>query len=81
MSDFYQLSSPPELEECHFKNLKRKIVDEKLMQVNLQIDQLYSSDDFLKIAFASFKEPVTYDELMPVARIISTHTEADSIFN
>ena len=51
------------------------------MQVNLQIDQLYSSDDFLKIAFASFKEPVTYDELMPVARIISTHTEADSIFN
>jgi hypothetical protein len=51
------------------------------MLLNLQIDQQYSSDDFLKIAFASFKEHVTYDELMPVARIISTHTETDSIFN
>lgn len=64
-----------------FKNLKQKIIDENLMLLNLQIDQQYSSDDFLKIAFASFKEPVTYDELMPVARIISTHTETDSIFN
>jgi hypothetical protein len=51
------------------------------MLLNLQIDQQYSSDDFLKIAFASFKEPITYDELMPIARIISTHTETDSIFN
>jgi hypothetical protein len=64
-----------------FKNLKQKIDDENLMLLNLQIDQQYSSDDFLKIAFASFKEHVTYDELMPVARIISTHTETDSIFN
>jgi len=49
--------------------------------VNLQIDQQCSSDGFLNIAFVSFKESVTYDEFMPVARIISTHTETDSILN
>ncbi len=64
-----------------FKNLKQKIVDENLVIVNLQIDQQYSSDDFLNIALESFKEPVTYDDFMPVARIISSHTETDSIFN
>ena len=64
-----------------FKNLKKKILDENLMLLNLQIDQQYSSDDFLNTSFASFKEPVAYDEFMPVARIISTHTETDLIFN
>ncbi len=64
-----------------FKNLKQKIVDENLVIVNLQIDQQCSSDDFLNIALESFKEPVTYDDFMPVARIISSHTETDSIFN
>ncbi len=64
-----------------FKNLKQKIVDENLVLVNLQIDQQCSSDDFLNIALESFKEPVTYDDFMPVARIISSHTETDSIFN
>jgi hypothetical protein len=64
-----------------FKNLKQKIVDENLVIVNLQIDQQCSSDDFLNIALQSFKEPVTYDDFMPVARIISSHTETDSIFN
>lgn len=64
-----------------FKNLKQKIVDENLVIVNLQIDQQCSSDDFLNIALESFKEPVTFDDFMPVARIISSHTETDSIFN
>ena len=64
-----------------FKNLKQKIVDENLVIVNLQIDQQCSSDDFLNIALASFIEPVIYDEFMPVARIIFTHTETDLIFN
>jgi hypothetical protein len=64
-----------------FKNLKQKIVNENLVLVNLQIDQQCSSDDFLNIALESFKEPVTYDDFMPVARIISSHTETDSIFN
>ena len=62
-----------------FKNLKQKIDNEKLVLVNLQIDQQCSSDYFLNIAFASFKESVTYDEFMPVARTISTHTETDSM--
>jgi len=62
-----------------FKNLKQKIENEKLVLVNLQIDQQCSSDYFLNIDFASFKEPVTYDEFMPVARTISTHTETDSM--
>ncbi len=64
-----------------FKNLKQKIVNENLVLVNLQIDRQCSSDDFLNIALESFKEPVTYDDFMPVARIISSHTETDSIFN
>jgi hypothetical protein len=64
-----------------FKNLKQKIFNENLVLANLQIDQQCSSDDFLNIAFASFKEPVIYDEFMPVARIIFTHTETDLIFN
>ncbi len=64
-----------------FKNLKQKIVDENLVIVNLQIDQQCSSDDFLNIALESFKEPVTYDDFMPVARIISSHTETDLVFN
>ena len=58
-----------------FKHLKQKIDNEKLVLVNLQIDQQCSSDDFLNIAFASFKEPVTYDEFMPGARLISTYTK------
>ncbi|MEI7494953.1 MAG: hypothetical protein WCK66_01660 [Betaproteobacteria bacterium] len=62
-----------------FKNLKQKIDNEKLVLLNLQIDQQCSSDYFLKIAFASFKESVTYDEFMPVSRTISTHTETDSM--
>jgi len=62
-----------------FKNLKQKIENEKLVLVNLQIDQQCSSDYFLNIDFASFKEPVTYDEFMPFARTISTHTETDSM--
>jgi hypothetical protein len=64
-----------------FKNLKQKIDDENLMLVNLQIDQQCSSDDFLNIALESFKEPVTYDDLMPVGRVISAHMETDLIFN
>ncbi len=64
-----------------FKNLKQKIDDENLILINLQIDQQCSSDEFLSIALESFKEPVTYDDFMPVARIISSHTETDSIFN
>ena len=51
------------------------------MLVNLQIDQQCSSDDFLNIALESFKEPVTYDDFMPVARVISAHTETDSVLN
>jgi len=62
-----------------FKNLKQKIDGEKLMLVNLQIDQQCSSDDFLNIALASFKEPVIYDDFMPVARVIFTHTETDLV--
>jgi len=64
-----------------FKNLKQKIDDENLVLVNLQIDQQCSSDDFLIIALASFKEPVIYDDFMPVARVIFTHTETDLILN
>ncbi len=64
-----------------FKNLKQKIDHENLALVNLQIDQQCSSDDFLKIALESFKEPVTYDDFMPVARVIFTHTETDLILN
>ena len=64
-----------------FKNLKQKIDDENLALVNLQIDQQCSSDDFLNIALESFKEPVTYDDLMPVARVIFTHTETDLVLN
>jgi hypothetical protein len=63
------------------KNLKQKIDDENLVLVNLQIDQQCSSDDFLNIALASFKEPVIYDDFMPVARVIFTHTETDLILN
>ena len=62
-----------------FENLKQKIDNEKLVLLNLQIDQQCSSDYFLKIAFASLKESVIYDEFMPVARTISTHTETDSM--
>ena len=64
-----------------FKNLKQKIDNENLILINLQIDQQCSSDEFLSIALESFKEPVTFDDFMPVARIISSHTETDSIFN
>ena len=64
-----------------FKNLKQKIDDENLMLVNLQIDQQCSSDEFLSIALESFKEPVTYDDLMHVARVIFTHTETDLVLN
>ena len=63
------------------KNLKQKIDGEILVLVNLQIDQQCSSDDFLNIALASFKEPVIYDDFMPFARVIFTHTETDLILN
>ena len=62
-----------------FENLKQKIDNEKLVLLNLQIDQKCSSDYFKKIAFGLIKESVIYDEFMPVARTISTHTETDSI--
>ena len=61
-----------------FENLKKKIADNKLTLVNLEIDQLCSSDDFLNLACKSFKDPVVYDEFIPVARTISTHVENDS---
>ena len=60
------------------ENLKKKIADNKLTLVNLEIDQLCSSDDFLNLACKSFKDPVVYDEFIPVARTISTHVENDS---
>jgi len=60
------------------KNLKQKIDGEILVLVNLQIDQQCSSDDFLNIALA-IKEPVIYDDFMPVARVIFTHTETDLV--
>lgn len=60
------------------ENLKKKIADNKLTLVNLEIDQLCSSDDFLNLACKSFKDPVLYDEFIPVARTISTHVENDS---
>ena len=37
------------------ENLKKKIADNKLTLVNLEIDQLCSSDDFLNLACKSFK--------------------------
>ena len=61
-----------------FENLKKKLADNKLTLANLQIDQLCSSDDFLNLACKSYKDPVVYDEFIPVARIISTHVENDS---
>jgi len=61
-----------------FENLKKKIADNKITLVNLHIDQLCSSDDFLNLACKSYEDPVVYDEFMPVARIISTHVENDS---
>ena len=61
-----------------FENLKKKIADNKLTLANLEIDQLCSSDDFLNLACKSFKDPVRYDEFIPVARVISTHVENDS---
>ena len=62
-----------------FKNLKQKIIDSKLTLLNLHIDQQCSTDYFLNIACSEYKDPVIYDDLMPVARIISTHTETDSV--
>ena len=64
-----------------FKNLKQKIVNENLVLANLQIDQQCSSDNFLNIALASFKEPVIYDYFMPFVRVIFTLTETDLILN
>jgi len=61
-----------------FQNLKKKIADSKLTLLNLQIDQQCCSDDFLNLVCSAYKEPVIYDELMPVARTISTHIETDS---
>jgi len=61
-----------------FENLKKKLADNKLTLANLQIDQLCSSDDFLNLACKSYRDPVVYDEFIPVARIISTHVENDS---
>jgi len=61
-----------------FENLKKKLADNKLTLANLQIDKLCSSDDFLNLACKSYKDPVVYDEFIPVARIISTHVENDS---
>ena len=61
-----------------FENLKKKLADNKLTLANLQIDQLCSSDDFLNLACKSYKDPVVYDEYIPVARTISTHVENDS---
>ena len=61
-----------------FENLKKKIADNKLTLANLQIDQQCSSDYFLNLACEAYKDPVLYDEFMPVARIISTHVENDS---
>lgn len=61
-----------------FENLKKKIADNKLTLLNLQIDQQCCSDEFLNRACAAYKDPVIYDEFIPVARIISTHTETDS---
>ena len=58
-----------------FENLKKKIVDNKLTLANLQIDQQCSSDYFLKLACEAYKDPVLYDEFMPVARTISTHLD------
>jgi len=62
-----------------FKNLNQKILESKLTLLNLYIDQQCSSDYFLNLACAEYKDHVIYDELMPVARIISTHTETDSV--
>ena len=61
-----------------FENLKKKIADNRLTLANLQIDQQCSSDYFLNLACEAYKDPVLYDEFMPVARIISTHVENDS---
>ena len=58
-----------------FENLKKKIADNKLTLANLQIDQQCSSDYFLKLACEAYKDPVLYDEFMPVARTISTHLD------
>ena len=58
--------------------LEEKLADNKLTLANLQIDQLCSSDDFLNLACKSYKDPVVYDEFIPVARTISTHVENES---
>lgn len=62
-----------------FENLKKKIAKNKLTLANLQIDQQCCSDEFLNLSCAAYKEPVIYDEFIPVARIFSTHTEIDPI--
>lgn len=62
-----------------FKNLKQKIVDSKLTLLNLHIDQQCCTNKLLNLACASYEESVFYDEFMPVARIISTHTETDLV--
>lgn len=60
-----------------FKNLKQKIANSKLTLLNLQIDQQCCSDEFLNLACSAYKEPVIYDEFIPVARTISTHTDIE----
>jgi ABC-type uncharacterized transport system involved in gliding motility auxiliary subunit len=62
-----------------FKDIKNKVADGNLTLLNLQIDQQCGSDEFLNLATKAFTEPVIYEEYIPVARIISTHTDADSV--
>ena len=58
------------------KNLKQKITESQITLLNLHIDQQCCTNKFLKLACESYEESVMCDEFMPVARIISTHTES-----
>lgn len=64
-----------------FRNLKQKIAESQLTLLNLHIDQQYCTNEFINLACESYERSVMCDEFMPVARIISTHTENCSVLH